>query len=335
MIWLLNMAEIRSITSRLTWAAIFLAVMAPSQLAACKCLVALPVCQEVASSTIVFIGLAKSVDPPFLDPNRRAEQKDIAEEVERLLRDESTDVLDRLKAAYLRMLGDQNDSMKRELSKATSSSEAKAAFDSIVSQGRRARFATRTIFWEAKDDDKTGVPGLDPDPEEPGIERDLTIWTGLDDCGVDFQVGETYLVYAGEDEQTGRFQTSACSRTKRLTDAGTDLPYLQFFRRNGKLSSRIEGSVLTLGAKASASRGVTAPSAGGLIVGLNGEGLTRYATADEAGRFVFDGLPGGEYTLSAYPDEFPMTKTVLAGPQTVKVPEKGCATGLMLPLLKR
>ena len=49
------------------------------------------------------------------------------------------------------------------------------------------------------------------------------VWTSSGACGFDFQVGETYLVYA--DEGSNLFFTSSCTRTNRLSDAGPDLSY--------------------------------------------------------------------------------------------------------------
>jgi hypothetical protein len=44
-------------------------------------------------------------------------------------------------------------------------------------------------------------------------------------CGVYFQVGASYLIYANEDD-AGKFQTHVCTRTARLRDAEEDLDYL-------------------------------------------------------------------------------------------------------------
>lgn len=47
-------------------------------------------------------------------------------------------------------------------------------------------------------------------------------------CGYDFEVGETYLVYAFIDER-GRMMTHLCSRTRPASFAQTDLNYLESF----------------------------------------------------------------------------------------------------------
>ncbi|HEX4231286.1 MAG TPA: hypothetical protein VHZ07_21630 [Bryobacteraceae bacterium] len=61
------------------------------------------------------------------------------------------------------------------------------------------------------------------------------------DCGYDFQLGETYLVYADDEEGENYFLTSSCMRTKRLPEAGEDLAYLYFYKNQPEESSRIEG----------------------------------------------------------------------------------------------
>jgi hypothetical protein len=52
----------------------------------------------------------------------------------------------------------------------------------------------RSVVHEAKDDEKAG-PGKQADDDKEAPKRDVTVWTGVDDYGVSFQVGETYLPY--------------------------------------------------------------------------------------------------------------------------------------------
>ena len=47
---------------------LFLSFLLPVSLMACKCLVSYPVCNEVATSNLVFIGTVESIEPAFLDP---------------------------------------------------------------------------------------------------------------------------------------------------------------------------------------------------------------------------------------------------------------------------
>jgi hypothetical protein len=221
------------------------------------------------------------------------------------------------------MLGDLPDDEKRELEIAITHKQVEAAFSSIAAGGRRARLRVQTMFHEAKDDDD----GKGKD--EP--EKELTVWTGQGDCGIDFQVGETYLVYAGNDEETGKLETSICYRTRRLSDAGADLAYLHFFEKGGKLSSRLEGFVTTERRQERPTRtdAVQAPAAG-LVVGLTWQGGSRFTRSGTDGRFVFDGLASGAYQVWVYGPAFPRVAKPLAGPENIEVAEKACAAAFLV-----
>lgn len=315
---------------------LLLLALMPAPAFACKCLASYPVCPEVASSDVVFIGTVESVEPAFLDPWhwRDASSAIPVDEIERLRHDESPAGAARLKAIYLKMLGDLPDEEKRELEVAVTHKQVEAAFNSIAAGGRRARFRVRTMFHDASDDDAKDTDKnakKDNDDDKPGSGKELTIWTGQGDCGIDFQAGETYLVYAGNDEETGKLETSVCYRTKRLTDAGSDLAYLHFFEEGGSMSSRLEGFVTTERRQDRPTRvdAVQAPAAG-LVVGLRWEGGTRYTRSGADGRFVFDGLAAGSYEVSVYDAAFPRAMKSLAGPEKVNVSEKGCAAAFLV-----
>ncbi len=57
-----------------------------------------------------------------------------------------------------------------------------------------------------------------------------SVYTALNSaaCGYDFQVGETYLIYADK-EDGGRWRTHLCTRTARQANAQKDLAYLKSF----------------------------------------------------------------------------------------------------------
>jgi len=314
---------------------LLLLVLMPGQALACACLASYPVCREVAASDVVFIGTVESVEPAFLDPWHWRDPGSAipVDEIERLRNDDSPAATARLKAIYLKMLGELPDEDKRELEVAVTHKQVEAAFNSLAAQGRRARFKVRTMFHEVKDDDDKSKPGAkdEDDDKAAGGGQELTIWTGQGDCGIDFQAGETYLVYAGNDEETGKLETSVCYRTRRLSDAGSDLAYLHFFRDGGKLSSRLEGFVTSERKQDRPTRvdAVDAPAAG-LVVGLIWSGGTRYTRSGTDGRFVFDGLAAGAYEVSVYDAAFPKTMKVLAGPEKVDVSEKGCAAAFLV-----
>jgi len=58
--------------------------------------------------------------------------------------------------------------------------------------------------------------------------RDVVIATGAGggDCGFQFEANQTYLIYANQSAQTGRYETGICSRTALLDEAAADLAYL-------------------------------------------------------------------------------------------------------------
>jgi hypothetical protein len=209
---------------------------------------------------------------------------------------------------------DLPDYYKRRLAAAKTSNDIARLFDSIVAQGRRVRFKVKTTFRG---------------------EESVEVWTDSGDCGYDFQVGETYLVYADEDEESGRINTSVCYRNRRLSDAGDDLAYLYFFQNGGDESARLEGFVTADEFyqrdldRAHDPERVKLPSPG-VILELNSGQSRRYAQSDRDGRFVFDGLAGGEYSISVFDAGYPEQVKLLAGPVRVRVEKKGCASQILL-----
>ena len=107
--------------------------------------------------------------------------------------------------------------------------------------GMRVRFRVQTLFKHEDDDD-------DHDSQKPVEEPEdhFEVWTPFGDCGISFQTGETYLVYAGDDEETSdSIATDSCTRTRRLSEAGEDLAYLYFYKEHPQESTRIDGYATT------------------------------------------------------------------------------------------
>jgi len=75
-----------------------------------------------------------------------------------------------------------------------------------------------------------------------GTEVEVVTGMGGGDCGYQFIKGTTYFVYAYRNLRDNRIQTSTCTRTRTLTDAGEDLA---FFRElpNAAPGAGIQGSV--------------------------------------------------------------------------------------------
>jgi hypothetical protein len=279
-------------------------LLIPTPLAACQCLLTLSACNEVAVADRVFIGTVESVEPGFL--NRWNPSKS------------SSLPLSQQLAGM-----DLPDYYKRRLAAAKTSDDIARLFYSSVAQGRRVRFKVKTTFRGEKE------------KEDSDDEESLEVWTDSGDCGYDFQEGETYLVYADEDEETDRINTSVCYRNRRLSDAGDDLAYLFFYRNGGDESARLEGFVTSDQFyqrdldRAHDPEKVKLPAPGVILELKSGQGQ-RYTQSERDGRFVFDGLAGGEYSVSVFDAGYPELVKLLAGPARVQMEKKGCASQILL-----
>jgi hypothetical protein len=290
--------------------ALAVAVLMPVAARACECLVVYPICQEVHSSDAVFIGVAESVQPKFLDYWRTGPARLPLDEIAKLRAEGTAAALEKLRALYLDVAGELPAGERVAIESAPSLRELEDAFNSISVGGVRTRFK---VLKSYKKNDK---------PEEP-----TTIWSDAGECGIHFQTGETYLVYADYDEETGRLKTSICYRTRRLADAGADMAFLYQFEQGGEASSRLEGFVTgtKLQDRPTYTNTIKDPVAGAAVGLAMPDGSKRFTTSDGEGRFWFDGLREGDYQLSAWGAGYPLRVRELAGPQKVKVPANGCA----------
>jgi hypothetical protein len=260
-------------------------------------LLTLSACHEVAVADRVFIGTVESVEPSFLNRWNRSKSSSLP-----------------LSQQLAGM--DLPEYYKRQLAAAKTDDDMARLFYAVVAQGRHVRFKVKTTFRGEKEESEE-------------------VWTDSGDCGYDFQVGETYLVYADEDEETDRINTSVCYRNRRLSDAGDDLAYLFFYRNGGDESARLDGFVTSDGFyqrdldKAHDPEKVKLP-APGVVLELKSGQARRYTQSDRDGRFVFDGLAGGEYSVSVFDAGYPELVKLLAGPAKVQVEKKGCASEMLL-----
>jgi hypothetical protein len=160
----------------------------------------------------------------------------------------------------------------------------------------------------------------------------FSVWTPSFDCGVEFQTGETYLVYASMDEDTDTVETDTCMGTRRLSDAGADLPYLSFLQIDEKESGHLDGFVTSDSAvKANPPESDTIPSpVGGILIELKSDEATRYSTSGKDGRFVFDGLADDSYKLTGYAAEYPEPRQLVVGPDELKIKPKACSRYVLL-----
>jgi hypothetical protein len=243
-------------------------------------------------------------------------------------RSPSGESLDRLKNAYRKAFPDMPADQQSRLQTARTAAGVASLFYSGLGRGMRVRFKVKTLF-KREDDDASAKKA--PQPVEDTIE----VWTPFGDCGYDFQSGETYLVYANYDEGAANsLSTDICMRTRRLSEAGADLTYL-FLYKDRPASGRLEGFATTdelyrlTFDRLHDPETMKSPSAG-VVIELQSAHLTRFTETDRNGRFVFDGLPEGDYKLSAYAAGYPVDPNLLAGPQTFHVQPKSCSLQVLL-----
>jgi hypothetical protein len=333
----------------------------------CKCLATYPVCNEVSQTNFIFIGTVESIEPAFLDPWNAGRLSLVpVDEIMRLREEGSASSLARLKSIYLNLYPTLPDYYRKELESAKTHDELRKVFDSISGEGRQARIRVRRVFRHKGDDDDgdddkkdTAQTGKAQAGKAHGDKRDedddddslvgtvATVWTDAGDCGFDFQKGETYLVYADDDEETGQLATSICRRTTRLSDAGPDLAYLYYYK-NGGDESRLEGFVTTEPAAAlqvqrerfAASVDSPVPDA---VIQLKAvphaekpddddaadEATPRYTRADSGGKFVFDGLGAGDYDLTVFDDRYPGTVRQLGFSRHFHAAARSCASEVL------
>jgi hypothetical protein len=262
------------------------------------------VCDEAKNSDVVFIGTAETVAPRFLDPYARNGAPAPAAEIAALQRDPSPESLEKLKTIYRKMFAGLPDRDLSVISISGNKAQLQNAVEDLQSEGRVAHFRVWTMFKDGGDDD-----------DDNSIPQSLDVWTSSGECGIDFQGGETYLIYAVQDEDSAKLTTGSCMRTRRLADEKGDLAYLYFLKNDQAGSSRLEGFVSTDVSDQGVPRyqdAISSPTSGATVE-LDAGDNRRYTQSDVEGRFFFDGLKEGDYKLSLIAPGFPLSpRTVLA-----------------------
>jgi hypothetical protein len=302
-------------------AALLFLLVLPSAVAACKCELTLSACRETATSEVIFIGTVESIEPNFLDqwnPSQAAFMALINREFEQSNFPE-------LRDAYLKIFPDLPADYKKRLHTAATKQDLSKLFYRIIDHGKRVRLRVKTLY-------RNGDDKADDDEATP---KTLDVWTAFGECGFHFQTGETYLVYADADEESGTIDTGICSRTRRLSDAGDDLAYLYYWKNFGAAAARLEGFVtsdfLYLRDRDAAhyTDRIGAPMPG-LVIQLKGADRTRYTETGEHGRYVFDGLTEGAYTVTGFAPGYPTIKKELTTAREVRVPKNACVTDVLV-----
>ena len=329
----------------------------------CKCETSFSACNETGFSRLVFIGTVESIEPEFLSRwsgSNGASLQAFNAAFSEARENSSASSLSRLKSAFAHVVPNADAAQKSQLESATSAIDVMTLFNSVMSRGMLVRFKARTVFKDGDDDDtddptpkeatkvKKSARGQDPERQRsnrneikivpsgeqaPEDASSFEVWTSFGECGYEFQLGETYLVYAGGEEGSAEFFVDKCSRTRRITDAGDDLAYLFFFKNQPNESARLEGFATTDRLVqlefANMPEKIASPVAG-IAIELRSKGLRRFARTDANGRFVFDGLAQGNYEVSAFKDEYRFESPRLSGPLSLQVEARGCARHLFL-----
>ncbi len=305
----------------------------------CGCQVTVPVCNEVAYSSTVFIGTVESISPTFLEDwslSRRPSLQLLNQANERFLSDRSPQNLATLKDVFRKTFPDLPEDQRSRLDKADSQKSLVDLFSAVLGHGKRVRFRVTTVFRNGDDDDDDqkakDKEAKAKDDNDDAKDQVFDVWTPFGDCGFDFQTGETYLVYADSDEDTDIMETDSCTRTRRLSDAGPDLAYLYFYKERKAASGRLEGFT-TFDAlyqvKQRDADKIDSPVPG-VTVELKSAGGMRYTRSDASGKFLFDGLEAGDYQLSGYASGFPDKVKLLSGPKRFHIDARGCSNQVLL-----
>lgn len=122
---------------------------------------------------------------------------------------------------------------------------------------------------------------------------------GPGDCNYfSFKKGETYVVYAYQDKETGELSVGECGGTKSIAKAQNDLAFLRNIPagdRNGKIS----GSVFGIGFDPQLNRYDDTTLAGVPLL-LTGNGINKTILTNAEGDYELSGLKAGNYSLQVY-----------------------------------
>src|ERR1700722_1658784 len=207
---------------------------------ACECSTSFSACNEVKKSDLIFIGTVESIETLFLNRWHGTNQSAVQSVNEAYFEAQlhpSDNTLGRLKDTYIATFPNMEPEEKKLVQAARTVREVTSLFYSSLDRGMRVRLKVGTFFKQGDHDD--GKENADKDKPAPAVSSDKEdkeeagfsdVWTTSGDCAYDFQIGETYLVYANEEEGSDYFFTSSCMRTRRLSDAGEDLAYLYFYK---------------------------------------------------------------------------------------------------------
>jgi len=155
------------------------------------------------------------------------------------------------------------------------------------------------------------------------------VWTGMGggDCGFEFQIGKSYLIYAGR-TRDGRLHTSICSPTRSASRAGDAIAYARQVAA-GTAKTSLYGRVQL--EQRTESQETDEDGVAGVTVDIEGPRGQRFSVVTQKdGSFEIQGELKGKYTLRAeVPEGLPPVE-----PQTVEILPGQCAGALLeVPIL--
>lgn len=272
-----------------------LSVTASHPVFACFCFQT-SVCETFASAELVFVGKAVDIRPDF-DFRDTA----VRQQLRALLEDSSAEGFIKLKTFYLRVLPEP---VRTEVERMVTRDQLDTALNELSKIKKRVTFHVNQVY--------KGIAQSN---------HELDLFTSFTDCGIHFITGETYLVYASK-LQTG-YEAGACSRTRRLSDAREDLAYLQFMRSGVTDKGRLYGFVSSsdMDLRRLLDWDWVPDPVPGVRVQLRTDSVTLEATTDKDGRYVFDGLPGGDFEIAISDSR---GDNALSKPRHVHLPKSAC-----------
>jgi len=153
-------------------------------------------------------------------------------------------------------------------------------------------------------------------------ERWVELETGMGggDCGFTFETGQSYLVYAYRNQETGKLGTGICTRTQLLSKATDDLEYFRGLK-DAKAGGTVYGKVTKYLVRKYDDDYQPNPPLANIRLTFLGNEKTYEALTDEKGEYRLSGLAAGEYKWSV---KVPEGMWGFEREETIKIPDKGC-----------
>lgn len=129
--------------------------------------------------------------------------------------------------------------------------------------------------------------------------RNFELFTGLGggDCGVEFKEGEEWLVYASQDQKSGRWGAGICGHSSLLKDSANEVAVMRALKEGRRPAPHISGRLVGETRRGRARSTTSAPLTGVKVTLLNEDGKRLETKTDKKGNFRFENLEKMRYTL--------------------------------------